>query len=308
MENHFRRIFTIGETVLDILFKNDVAIRSIVGGSMLNVAVSLARMGCNTHLISEISNDLCGNLILRFLKNNHIETNSLFISEDGQTAISMALLDKNNDAQYEFYRAFPEKRLSISIPTFTDTDIVAFGSFFAINEAVRKPLLSIVSAAKDAEAIIFYDPNIRQNHCPLSGSALRLIEENIALSDVVRGSNEDFLNIFNTNDLSEVYKSISLNGCRHLLMTCGKEGVWYQNENLQLHLPSKPIQPVSTIGAGDTFNAGFLYGLVQNNIFKNNFTYELQQHISSIIQNSIELSSEVCMSEENYVAVNCNIQ
>lgn len=301
LENKQRRIFTIGETVLDILFKNDRAVRSVSGGSMLNVAVSLARLGCNTHLISEISDDLCGNIILRFLKDNNIQTDYISISDDGKTAISIAMLDENNDALYDFYRELPDQRLNISLPDFCESDIVAFGSFFAISEQVREPLLRILRAANKAGSLLFYDPNIRKNHCPISASSQKMIAENIALADVVRGSNEDFLNIFGFNDLDKVYESISLKENRPLFMTCGKAGVRFKNKDLLLHFPSKNIQPISTIGAGDTFNAGVLFGLLQNHIFRNDLSHLTPQQISSIIEQAIDMSCEVCMSEDNYI-------
>lgn len=302
MKQDCRKIFTIGETVLDILFKHNTAYHSTPGGSMLNVAVSLARLGCNTHFISEISNDLCGNLVLHFLQENHISTDYLSISSDGKTPIAIALLDENNDAHYNFYREFPKKRFNISPPQFSENDIVAFGSFFAISKVVRKPLLQIIKAAKNANALIFYDPNIRKNHCPLTSSEFKMVRENIALADVVRGSDEDFFNIFGINDLEEVYQKISANGCNNIFITCGKEGVWFKNDNNNLQIPSKPIQPISTIGAGDTFNAGVLYGLTKHHIFKNNITEQLKYHATDIIKQAIEMSSEVCLSHENYIS------
>lgn len=302
MNKNIRRIFTIGETVLDILFKNGVAIHSVAGGSMLNCAVSLARLQCNTFLISEISNDLCGNIILKFLQENEIQTEHLSISNDGQTAISIALLDHNNDAKYEFYRELPKSRLHIKIPNFSSNDIVAFGSFFAISEEVRKPLMQIITAAKNAGALIFYDPNIRKNHCPLRSTAMKMMEENIALADVMRGSNEDFDNLFNKSDIDDVYRQISNIGCKNLFVTYGKDGAWFKNNDFQLHIPSKPIKPVSTVGAGDTFNAGILYGLTKHNIFKTNITELLKNQVVEIIENASEMAGEVCLSSENYIA------
>lgn len=299
-----RRIFTIGESVLDILFKKDIAVHSVTGGSMLNCAVSLARLQCPTYLISELSNDLSGNIILKFLKENNIHTDYLSVTDDGKTAISIASFDKNNDAQYDFYRELPSKRLDISLPNFTENDIVAFGSFFAISKEVRKPLMSILSAAKKSGALIFYDPNIRNNHCPLNKEDLEIIEENISLADVIRGSNEDFFNIYGISNMENIFERVILSGCENIFITCGKDGSWFKSIHSQVFIPSKSITPISTIGAGDTFNAGILSGLIEYNITKTNLLENLPKYALEIGKNAVEMASKVCMSLENYIEKN----
>ena len=69
-----RKVIGIGETILDIIFRNDQPSAAVPGGSVFNGIVSLGRMGVNVCFISETGNDHVGNIILQFMRDNHIPT------------------------------------------------------------------------------------------------------------------------------------------------------------------------------------------------------------------------------------------
>ena len=71
-----RKVIGIGETILDIIFRNDQPSAAVPGGSVFNGIVSLGRMGVNVCFISETGNDHVGNIILQFMRDNHIPTGS----------------------------------------------------------------------------------------------------------------------------------------------------------------------------------------------------------------------------------------
>jgi len=294
-------IFTLGESVLDIIFEHGRVVASTPGGAMLNTAVSLGRLGCNTFHISEVSDDLCGNLILNFLRENNVHTDFLTVYETGKTTVAMAFLDEQKDAEYDFYRSEPLLPYPSPTPDFTAGDLLLFGSFYSLDAKKRDKVLNITSTAKKNGALILYDPNIRKAHCPLSKQEKEWILENIALSDMVRGSDEDFKNIFDTESITDIYNIVRQQDCRHLFLTKGAGGAFYKNEVLELHVPAKSLQPISSIGTGDTFNAGILYDISQQLPHHSALDNLLTLHAEETMKTAIEMASEVCMSKENYI-------
>jgi fructokinase len=121
-----RRIFGLGETVLDIIFKNHHPVASRPGGSAFNSLVSLARAGHDVSLISEIGKDKVGESIVRFLKDNHVNIEWLHRFVAGKTPVSLAFLDDENNAHYQVYKEFPETRFQVREPDFRPGDILFF--------------------------------------------------------------------------------------------------------------------------------------------------------------------------------------
>ena len=95
-------IYTLGETVLDILFKDGKPVSATPGGSMLNTAVSLGRMGVPVSFISEYAADTTGSIIKDFLNENGVDTSFVSNHLDGKTSLALAFLDEKNNAAYSF--------------------------------------------------------------------------------------------------------------------------------------------------------------------------------------------------------------
>ncbi|MFW5757864.1 MAG: PfkB family carbohydrate kinase [Bacteroidota bacterium] len=296
-----QKVYAVGETVLDIIFKQSQVKEAKPGGSMLNSAVSLGRAGINIIFISEYANDKVGNLVDTFLKENNVNTEHVFQHQDGKTSIAMAFLDQNNDASYVFYKTHPDQRLQITMPEFTNNDILIFGSFFGIDPHVRSKVFKLVDKARRQGALIIYDPNFRKPHASQLADLMPYIRENVSMADIVRGSNEDFQNIFFTQDIKEVRKKT---GTRLpvLIMTKSAEKVFLNTTELKAEFPVKQIKPLSTIGAGDNFNAGIIFGLIKEKINRNQLTELTKNQWEKIISYGVEFASDVCMNYENYIS------
>ncbi len=112
-----RRIYGIGETVYDIIFKDGAPQAAKPGGSVLNSMVSLGRTGLPVSFISEYGKDDVGSLIDRFLNDNGVNTSTVYRYNDANTSLALAFLDEKNDAHYTFYKDFPGKRLMWIFPS-----------------------------------------------------------------------------------------------------------------------------------------------------------------------------------------------
>lgn len=296
-----RKVYTIGETVLDILFRNNEPVTSKAGGSCLNTSVSLGRLGIDVNFISEYGLDEVGNFIEKFLNKNNVSTDYVYRYHGGKSALALAFLNENNDASYDFYKIYPEKRLNVPFPEIKNDDIVLFGSFYAITKEVRKQIISFVKEAKKRKAIVIYDPNFRKSHLHELKQLIPILEENISYSRIVRGSNEDFSFIFGTPTPEETYDMIK-DKVKFMLYTANKKGVTLMTPKIKETFHVKPIEPISTIGAGDNFNAGIIYSLIKKDIGYKDLNDLNANNWHVIIEAAVEFASHVCLSYENYVS------
>lgn len=297
-----RKIYCIGETVYDIIFKNGHPVAAKAGGSMLNSTVSMGRMKLPVNYISEYGQDDIGNEINQFLINSNVNTSKVYKYTEGKTSIAIAFLNEQNDARYSFYKQLPEKRMDIKFPVVKDNDIVLFGSFYSINKEIRNEVKSFVEQAKKAGAIIVYDPNFRKAHLHELDALKPFILENMELASLVRGSHEDFQMIFNTDNLTDSYSQVS-KYCKNLIYTVNSKGIQLKTAKSELLVTVPQLKPLSTIGAGDNFNAGLIYGMFKENITLPQFSNLTNEIWQKLIQHGIAFASEVCMSYDNYISI-----
>lgn len=257
-----KRVIGIGETVWDILFKNDQPQKAVPGGSTFNSIVSLGRAGVSCAMVTEVGGDHIGELICRFLHENGVSSDYVCRHEHVKSHISLAFLDENNDAQYVFYKDHASVSLDGPLPDITLDDVVLFGSFFAINPVIRPVVGSLLRAARKAGAWLYYDVNFRKSHIADLPDVMLNIEENMSLADVVRGSMEDFEYLYGLREANAVYERVS-RLCQMLILTDGAHPIRVYTPTACTLFHVEAITTVSTVGAGDNFNAGYIYATLQ---------------------------------------------
>jgi fructokinase len=295
------QVYCIGETVLDIIFRGDEPVAASPGGSMLNSAVSLGRAGIPVHLITDFGKDAAGDLVFRFLEQNGVSTSLAERYDHGKTALAIALLDERQNASYTFYKDYPANRLTARLPEVRPGDLVLFGSFYALTAGLRERLSGFIVAARSAGAFIIYDPNFRKPHLDELESLRPWILENISLASLVRGSDEDFSLIFGSETGMDAYAKVAEAGCNVLVYTKNRMGVEFFAPGVSLSLPVPEITPLSTIGAGDAFNAGIIHSLVAGTTPAGSGT-RAGLDWEAILQQAIRFSENVCLSMENYIS------
>lgn len=299
-----RKVIGIGETVLDIIFRNEQPIGAYPGGSSFNAIISLARAGVPTAFICEAGHDRVGQNIINFLKENHVDTSNVNVFPGSRSPISLAFLDENNDAQYIFYKDHPHDQLDFSYPDIQPDDIVLFGSYYAVNPVIRPQIVGLLDYARSHGAIIYYDVNYRPSH---KDDVMRITPnylENLEYADIVRGSWEDFRVLYKMDDSDKVYNSEISFYCKKFIYTHGAAPVELRAENgFRKCYPVVNTPTVSTIGAGDNFNAGFIYGMLKYGITRSDIEQGLtEQQWDNIIGCALKFSAEACKSLYNYVS------
>ena len=292
-------IYTIGETVVDLIFKTMQPQAAKVGGSALNTSVSLGRLGDDVSYISEVGDDDLGNWCIDFLNQNHVGTQYIIRHKDKKTSLALAFLNEHNDAQYSFYKEFSDVMSSVTIPT-NSTDILLFSSSFSLNERVRSCLNSVLQRMRKNDALVVYDPNMRRA-ISNDSTEYSFLQENLRFADIVRLSDEDAQAIFGRNDVSLVYQELAKYDITVLIYTQNSKDVIVKTPLFTKSYSVPQVSVVSTIGAGDTFNACVLHYL-KNQGATNLFLKTLPESFyDEAIPFAIACSGEVCGLLDNYI-------
>ena len=299
-----QKVIGIGETVLDIIFRNDQPIHAVPGGSTFNAIISLARAGVQTSFISETGNDRIGRNIIQFLRDNGCNADCVNVYPDSKSPLSLAFLNEQNDAEYIFYKDHPHDRLDFTFPDVQPDDLVLFGSYYALNPVIRPLVKEFLEYAHQRGAILYYDVNFRASHQHEVIKLTPNLLENFELADIVRGSAEDFELLFKKTDPDTIYRSqISFYTKKFIYTQADKPIELRADGGLSKQYPIQPIETVSTIGAGDNFNAGLLFGLIANGITHVDMEQGLTEaQWDSIVESGQMFSAEACRSLYNYVS------
>lgn len=296
-----RRIIGIGETIFDILFQNEQPFKAVAGGSAFNTMISLGRLGLEPTFLSEVGRDRIGDIILRFMEQNRVATNHIHRYYDGQSPVSLAFLNEKREAECDVYMNYPKDRLDIVWPRIDADDMMLFGSFYSLKPELRPVLLDLLQYARDRKSIILYDPNFRASQASKALHVMPSIIENLEFADIVRGSLDDFRNIYKESDVDKIYRNHIRFYCPTFICTDGANGVYLRTRNISKHYPALPMNPVSLIGAGDAFNAGLLYAFLKHGITLDMISEMDESVWDEVISFGQQFAVNVCECDENYI-------
>lgn len=299
-----RKVIGIGETVLDIIFRDEQPISALPGGSTFNAIISLGRSGVKASMISETGNDRIGQNIIKFMESNGIDASYVNVYPESKSPLSLAFLNDHNDADYIFYKDHPHDRIDYVYPEVNADDIVLFGSFFALNPVIRPQVYAFLDYARQRGAILYYDVNFRASHKNEVMKVTPNLLDNLEMADIVRGSSEDFEILFRQHDADTVYRSQIAFYTKKFIYTRSADPVEVRGDSgFSKQYPVLPTETVSTIGAGDNFNAGFIYGLIKNGITRQHIDQGLTElQWDALVSSALDFSAECCRDIYNYVS------
>lgn len=299
-----RKVIGIGETMLDIIFKNGKPIEAVPGGSTFNGIVSLGRAGVKTVFVSETGNDRVGEYVRDFLRDNNVDTSAINVFQETKSPVSLAFLDKDNNADYIFYRDQKHDHMDFAYPDIQKDDIVVFGSFYAVNPALRPQVSGLLEYARQRGAIIYYDVNFRKAHQADVMKVTPNLIDNLEYADIVRGSKEDFEVLYKKDSAERVYRAETSFYCKRFIYTDGPNPVSvFSNNGFHKEYAMPKTETVSTIGAGDNFNAGFIYGMIKCGVTRDDVEQGLSEEAwDKLIATATAFSADCCKDIFNYIS------
>jgi len=256
-------ILVIGEALTDCVYDHTGAlVTEVPGGSPMNVAIGVGRLGHEVLLAARYGSDARGLEIASHLERSHVR-----VIPDAaglpRTPSATARLAEDGSATYEFDLAWD---VTSDMVPHRDYLHVHTGSIGATLAPGATAVVEIVTRAKDRGASISYDPNARPQIMGAPAGVKDQMEALIALSDVVKASDEDIEWLYPQLTLEQVLDYWQSLGAGLVIVTLGAEGVVARSEVASVRLPTHATRVVDTIGAGDSFMAGLLSALADRGL------------------------------------------
>ncbi len=298
-----RRVIGIGETVLDILFRDGKPVAAVHGGSCFNSIISLGRAGVPCLFAGYAAQDVVGNRTRDFLRANGVATD-FFELRGGRSksAVSLAYINENGDADYVFYKFTPTLPKRWRLPSLEAGDILLMGSYFAISRGTREKIQELLAAAREAGATVYYDINFRRTHAGELAELTPAIQHNCHHSTIVRGSADDFEIMYGTRSVEEIYHRLHPY-CPVLVYTAGGGDVVVRTPQAVHRFPVPQVEGVvSTVGAGDSFNAGLICALRRDGVGHKSVSSLSAEAWQRIVSLACAFAAEACKSTDNYIS------
>ena len=261
-----KKVIAVGQTVLDILHMDGKPIASCTGGRIANMAASLGRCGVKVEYVSECATDTVGDMVIKFLQDNHVGTASIDRFTDGQTQVSLIFRNSEGEESYSEYVNYPDSRFDVLWPRIEEGDILVFGSYFAIDDAPRRGLLELINYAKERKAVIVYLPGFQPQLCSRITRVMPNILENLELADVVIAREADMVKIFEKANPEICYNDHIKFYAPNFIFTDGHNGVSIFSPSAREDAAMPPCEPQDSLGKDASFVAGIVYGLLKQDV------------------------------------------
>lgn len=233
-----------------------------VGGSCLNVAIGLARLGAPTGFVGGISTDLFGRMIADHAAASNVDL-GLVTRSDDQTTLAF-VRTVAGDSQYAFYdagtatRNWTYRRGSIA---FSKVEAVHVGSTTLVNDQGAAETAALIEDAR-ASSTIAFDPNCRPNLVKHEPAYRARMSEFAARADLIKMSDADFAYLFGEESYELRANVLLGQGASLVVITRGETGAvaWHAKVG-QIEVSAPKVEVADTIGAGDSFQAALLFAL-----------------------------------------------
>jgi len=254
------RVLVVGEALVDVRLRGGERTEH-PGGSPLNIAVGLARLGVPTTLAAQVGDDARGAALTAHVEASGAEL--LRLPPHHDTATATAHLSDDGTATYEFDIVWDPVRL----PDPAGFRLVHVGSIGATLPPGATGVVALVRAAAASAVPVSIDPNLRPSITPDIDQARGFVEEMVELAGVVKLSDEDAGVLWPGQPLDAVLTTLSAATGKPLVaLTRGGDGAVLAAARRRASAGAPPVEIADTIGAGDSFMSALLAGLLTHDL------------------------------------------
>ena len=256
----------LGEAIVDLVGEGDRRYRAHPGGSPLNVAVGLGRLGQPVSLAARLSRDAFGAMFREHLAAAGVDPRHLVTATEPST-LAVATVDHAGVAAYDFWTEGTAdwQWSAAELAGVVDDETVALhtGSVALELEPGASRVLELLRRVRHVgRATVSYDPNVRMARRGSAVEGRRAVERVIGLADLVKVSSEDLEWLYPGQDPVVAARQWAGAGPEVVVLTLGGSGaVALPAGGTEVRRPAPPVDVVDTVGAGDAFSAGLLAAL-----------------------------------------------
>lgn len=272
-----KKVVAIGELLIDFVPQQKgcaldevTHFERVAGGAPANVAAAVARLGGNAAMISQVGEDAFGTHILKVLRSNGVDTSYVFRTGRANTGLAFVSLDATGNREFSFFRN-PSADLFLEegqiVPEmFADCAALHFCSVDLVDWPVKAAHRRAVALAKQAGALISFDPNVRLPLWSSPADCQAAIREFLPSADLVKLSDDEVEFVTGCTDERAAAEKLFGMGCRLLLVTRGAAGSAAYTPHAEGFAETIRVPVTDTTGAGDSFIGSFLYQLTRDGV------------------------------------------
>jgi fructokinase len=244
----------VGESLVDIVQRADGTTVDHPGGSAANVAVALARLGRPVELLTAYADDVHGTLLARHLNQSAVGLLGDPLALD-RTSTALATIAADGSASYTFDVAWRLNPVPDVAPS-----VVHASSLGAVLAPGADDVRRLLERLRPG-ATVSYDINARPAVTGTGPEVVAAVEAVVALSDLVKGSDEDLAALWPDEELSRAANRLLDLGPAAVVVTRGQRGATWFGPGLRVDVAALRVEVADTIAAGDTFGAAVIDAL-----------------------------------------------
>lgn len=273
-----------GELLIDMIATNTGSLEGSegflkkFGGAPANTAADLAKLGVPVRFMGKVGDDPFGHFLKETLDENGVDTDSLILSKTEKTTLAFVSLTESGERDFNFYKGAHEAISPSEVNLPEDTFLFHFGSLTQTNETANKATLKLIEQARDMGAINSYDPNIRESLWGNVNKAKEVILATAKKADILKINEDEARLLSGEEDISKAGAALFTDNLEAIFITLGKDGCYYKTKEYEGFVPVPiTVKAVDTTGAGDAFNAGYIFAI-----------HEAQKRISQMTKDELE--------------------
>lgn len=257
-------ILCCGEALIDMLPREtaagEAAFAPHPGGAVFNTAIALGRLGVASGFFCPLSDDLFGTRLRAALDASDVD-HALSPAVDRPCTLAFVTLT-NGQAQYAFYDTGTALR-EMTLAELPGLDAQVHALFFGGISLVGDPCGAgfAMLCAQAGDRVVMIDPNIRPGFIHDEQAYRTRLDTMLARADILKVSDEDLHWLLGAGEVATLAQDLRSKGPSVVVVTEGAEGARAFWAGGTAHVAAQPVEVVDTVGAGDTFNAGFLAAL-----------------------------------------------
>ena len=274
-----------------------VSLSGNAGGSPMNVAFGLARLGHKSNYLTNLSTDLFGQRLRQFLRFNEVDI-SLCPDTDLNTTLAIVEKAADGSARYVFYIdnsadvSLKQSDLPAQLPE--EIRVLHFGSYSTVVEPTASSLATLAKR-ESANRFISYDPNLRTSIEPDLDRWREAFASLSASANLVKASDEDIEELLGKNSEDKFVASCLDAGADLVFITRGSDGSsGYAKDGERVDAKGVTVDVVDTVGAGDTFQATLLHWLATHQHISEQGTLQSKPDLSAMMDCATRAAAITC--------------